>query len=111
MQCKLFVCDHLSTVHAEALSLNIPTILFWDPESYIHRAEARRYLENLHAVGILHYSPESAASKVNEVYDNVDDWWNDHERQLARLDFCDNYAKYSPKAIDEWINELKKISR
>jgi len=111
MHCKLFVCDHLSTVHAEALSLNIPTILFWDPESYIHRAEARRYLENLHAVGILHYSPESAASKVDEVYDNVGDWWNDRERQLARLDFCDNYAKYSPKAIDEWINEFKKISR
>ena len=111
MQCKLFVCDHLSTIHAEALSLNIPTILFWDPKSYIHRAEAQRYLENLQAVGILHYSPESAASKVSEVYDNVDDWWNDHERQLARLAFCDNYAKYSPKAIDEWINELKKISR
>ena len=111
MNCKLFVCDHLSTVHAEALSLNIPTILFWDPESYIHRTETRRYFENLHAVGISHYSPESAASKVCEVYDNVDDWWNDCERQLARLDFCDHYAKNSPNAIDEWTNEFRKISR
>jgi len=111
MNCKLFVCDQLSTVHAEALSLNTPTILFWDTESYIHKTEARRYLENLQAVGILHYSPESAAKMVNEVYDNVDDWWNDRERQLARLDFCDHYAKNSPNAIDEWTNEFRKISR
>jgi putative transferase (TIGR04331 family) len=110
MNCKLFVCDHLGTVYAEALSLNTPTILFWDPESYIHRSEARRYLENLHTAGILHYSPESAASKVCEIYDNVDDWWNERERQLARLDFCDHYAKNSPNAIDEWINEFRKIS-
>jgi putative transferase (TIGR04331 family) len=111
MNCKLFVCDHLGSVYAEALSLNVPTILFWDPESHIHRTEAHRYLENLHAVEILHDSPESAASKVCEVYDNVDNWWNDRERQLARLDFCDRYAKNSPNAIDEWINEFRKISR
>jgi putative transferase (TIGR04331 family) len=111
MNCKLFVCDHLSTVHAEALSLNAPTILFWDPESYIQRTEARRYLENLHAVGILHYSPESAAKMVNQVYDNVDDWWNEQERQSARLEFCDHFAKNSPNAIDEWTNEFRKISR
>jgi len=111
MNCKLFVCDHLSTVHAEALSLNIPTILFWDPESNIYRTEARRSLENLHALEILHYSPESAASKVNEVYDNVDDWWTERERQSARLEFCDHFAKNSPNAIDEWANEFRKISR
>lgn len=110
MNCILFVCDHLGSVHAEALSLNTPTILFWDPESYIHRTEARRYLENLHTAGILHYSPESAANKVCEVYDNVDDWWNERERQSTRLDFCDHYAKHSPNAIDEWINEFRKIS-
>jgi putative transferase (TIGR04331 family) len=111
MNCKLFVCDNLSTVNAEALSLNTPTILFWDPESYIHRTEACRYLDNLQAVGILHYSPESAAGKVNEVYDNVDDWWNERERQSARLEFCDHFARNSPNAIDEWTNEFKKISR
>ena len=110
MNCKLFVCDHLSTVHAEALSLNVPTILFWDNDSYIHRTEAYGYLENLHIVGILHYSPESAAKKVNEIYYNIDDWWNEAERQTARLDFCDHYAKNSPTAIDEWTNEIRRIS-
>lgn len=109
MNCKLFVCDHLSTVHAEALSLNIPTILFWDPETYIHRAEAHKYIESLHAIGILHYSPESAASKVNEVYDNIDDWWHERKRQLAISEFCDHYAKSSPNAINEWVGEFKKI--
>jgi len=98
-------------VHAEALSLNVPTILFWDPDSMICRREAITRLDNLRAVGILHDSPESAAKMVNEVYDNVDDWWNDRERQLARFDFCDQFAKNSPNAIDEWTNEFRKISR
>jgi len=111
MNCKLFVCDHLGTVHAEALSLNVPTILFWDTESIINRTEVNGYFSNLNATGILHYSPESAANKVSEVYDNVDDWWSDRERQSARLEFCDKFAKISPNAIDEWSNELNKISR
>lgn len=111
IDCKLFVCDRLATIHAEALSLNIPTILFWDRESLFLTAEARKCLDNLHAVGILHYSPELAAKKVDEIYDDVDEWWNECERQSARLDFCDHYAKNSPNAIDEWINEFRKISR
>lgn len=111
MNCKLLVCDHLSTVHAEALSLDVPTILFWDTDSYIHRTEAYGYLENLYLAEILHYSPESAANKVNEIYNNVEDWWTDRERQLARLNFCEHYAKNTPNAIDEWTNEIRRISR
>ncbi|MGO9212708.1 MAG: LIC12162 family transferase, partial [Syntrophales bacterium] len=111
MNCRLFVCDHVSTVHAEALSLNKPTIMFWDPESYVHRIEAKIYLENLHAAGILHYSPESAARMVNKVYDNIDDWWNERERQSARLEFCDKFARSSPNAVDEWASEFRKIIR
>jgi len=111
MNCKLFVCDHLGNVHAEALSLNVPTILFWDPDSMICRREAITCLDNLRAVGILHDSPESAAIKISAVYDNVDDWWNERERQSARLNFCDHFARNPPNAIDEWINEFGKISR
>jgi putative transferase (TIGR04331 family) len=111
LNCKLFVCDHLSTVHAEALSSNIPTILFWDPESMICRKEARICLDQLRKVGILHDSPESSAKMVNEVYDNVDDWWYDDERQSARIKFCDHYVKTSSKAIVEWTNEFNNICR
>lgn len=110
-ECRLFVCDHLSTIHAEALSQNIPTILFWDPDSCIHKREALLYLEKLKKVGILHYSPESAANMVCDVYDNVDDWWNDHERQSARIDFCDRYARNTNNAVNEWVSEFRKISR
>jgi len=110
MNCRLFISDHPGTVYAEALSLNRPTILFWDPELYIHRIEAHRCFENLHAVGILHYSPEAAADKVCEVYDNIDRWWNEPERQSARSEFCDNYARTSQNAMDEWMNVFRRIS-
>src|SRR5207249_1139558 len=41
--CRLYVCDHLSTTFAEALAANKPTILFWNPQSNQLRAEAQPY--------------------------------------------------------------------
>ncbi|MFA5181664.1 MAG: LIC12162 family protein [Syntrophales bacterium] len=109
LSCRLFVSDHLGNVHAEALSMDVPTVLFWDPESTIYREEAKNKLDYLRAVGILHDTPEAAAGKVNEVYDHVDEWWQVRERQEARSQFCEHYARSSSHAIDEWTNEFRKI--
>jgi len=108
--CRLFVCDQISTTYAEALAKNIPTIIFFDPDMYIHRIKAESCFDDLQRVGIMHYSPESAAKKVNELYDIVDEWWNDGETQWARSKFCSLYARSSSDGINEWVNELMNLS-
>ena len=107
--CRLYVCDHLSTTFAEALAANKPTILFWNPQANELRPEAQPYYDLLRKSGILFDTPESAGVAVNQIYDDVETWWNDSERQDAIEKFCDRFARNSPDAIELWVAEFKRI--
>ena len=108
--CRLCVCDNLSTTFAEALAANKPTVLFWAAKTYELRPEALRYIDQLHATGILFYAPESAATAVNSLYDDVDGWWNQKNLQTIRREFCERFARTSPNAVSEWAAELRRIA-
>lgn len=99
---RLYVTDHLSTTYLEALAVNQPTILFWNPDVYDFRKDASPYFEELHEVGILYYSPEEVALAVNEVYNDVEKWWGCEKRQLARRNFCSRYARMPSSTLSEW---------
>jgi putative transferase (TIGR04331 family) len=108
--CRIFVCDHLSTVHSESLSANKPTILYWNPQIIILKPEALPYYDELRDVRILHDTPETAAATLCSVYDDVEGWWNETARQTAVKRYCDRFARTSLNAVDEWANELMKIA-
>lgn len=110
VNCRLYVCDHCSTTFAEALAVNKPTILFWNPQANELRPEAQPYYDLLRKNGILFDTPESAGKAVNQIYDDVETWWNDPERQNAVASFCERFAQNSPNAIEMWAAELKKIA-
>lgn len=108
--CRLYVCDHLSTTFAEALAANKPTVLFCNPGTNRLRLEAQPYFDLLRNSGILFDTPETAASAVAAVYGDVEAWWNAPERQHAVQTFCARFARMSPDAITLWSNELKRVS-
>ncbi|MCX8130822.1 MAG: LIC12162 family protein [Clostridia bacterium] len=108
-QCRIYVCDHLSTTFLEALSANKPTILFWDPEMFVLNSEAEVDYSELRRMGILYYTPEEAAVAINRIYPNVEEWWNDNERQEVIINFCKKYVLVSDSALNQWLRELKKI--
>ena len=109
LDCRLYVSDNLQTTFIEGLALNKPGILFWNPLHNPLRPEAEQYYDQLRAVGILHDSPESAAKALNEIYADVENWWNEPHRQSARRNFCDQFARTSSKAVEEWVTELKQV--
>jgi putative transferase (TIGR04331 family) len=102
--CRLYIATYNATTFLESLSNNIPTIAFWNPEHWELRDQAKLYFDKLQKAEILFSCPEKAAAKVEEVWDNVDNWWTNAEVQEARLQFCDQYAK---KQLHP-IKELKK---
>lgn len=108
--CRLYVGDHLSTTFVEAMSVDIPTILFWDPEVNLLRPEAKPYYEQLRAVGILYDTPETAAAAANSIYCDVESWWNAPDRQAVRQRFCDQFAWMTHNAINRWADEFKRIA-
>jgi putative transferase (TIGR04331 family) len=108
--CRLYVCDHLSTTFAEALSANKPTILFLSAKANKLKPEARPYYDLLQKNGVLFDTPEDAAAAVNSVYADVETWWNAPERQAAIQVFCEQFARTSPDALDLWAAEFKRIA-
>jgi putative transferase (TIGR04331 family) len=111
IDCRLYVCDHLSTTFIEALSANKPTILFWDQSYNQLRPEAIPYYNLLRREGILFDTPEAAIEAIDNVYDDVESWWNSHTRQQAVEDFCNQFARTSPDAFSIWGRELTTLTR
>lgn len=108
-KCRIFVVDQLFTTYAESLAANKPTIVFSDPAMMDFILSALKIFQNLRDVGILHDTPESAAKMVEDVYNDVESWWNGKALQNVRMNFCENLARCPPNAIDEWTSEMKAV--
>jgi len=91
--CRILVYTYNSTGYLESLSLNIPTIIFWNSYSSPLRDSAVPYFEELKKAGIFHETPGSAAAKVAEIWEDVPGWWNQPQIQRARENFCNRFAR------------------
>jgi len=98
---RLVVHSYDSTGILETLSQNIPTLAFWQNGFDHLRESAKPFYNLLVDVGIVHFTPEAVAQKVNEVWDDIDTWWRTPEVQDARKKFCDRYAKQSENPVQD----------
>ena len=108
---RIFLCDHLSTTLCEALSIRKPSILFWDPTQYPLRPDAKPYYDELRDIGILYNTPEQAAAALNQVCDNIEEWWMLNERQKIVGRFCSRFARSSTDALNIWTRELDQMTQ
>lgn len=104
----MVVHSYLGTSWLETLALNIPTVCFYDPQTYSFRDSAIGPLQKLKDVGILHESGSSAAKFVLSVEKNIRAWWDRAEIQEARVGFSSQYAFYSPDWPDVWGSEFEQ---
>ena len=104
---RLVVHSYDSTGMLETLYQNIPTIAFWQ-NGYDHlRDNVKQYYDLLVEAEIVHLTAESAAQKVNAVWDDIDGWWKLAQVQRARRQFCDLYARHE----DAPISKLMELVR
>ena len=101
---RLCISTWNTTSFLESMAMNIPTLIFWNPNHWELRNSAISYFERLKEVGIFHENPESAAAKVAEICDDVPGWWHRVEIQEARHYFCDRFSR----TIDNPIQALKE---
>lgn len=106
---KLYIGTYNATSFLEALFLNIPSVIYWDLNQWEIRDDAKVYFENLKKVKVFHDNPFSAANHVNEIYNNVDEWWNSFDvvKEVSnfRKRFCD-YRNNIVSEIEDSINKL-----
>ncbi|MDD4975386.1 MAG: LIC12162 family protein [Bacteriovorax sp.] len=92
-QSRLVVHSYDSTGILETLSLNIPTICFWQGGLDHLLPDAKPYYQTLIDAEILAENPKQAALIIASHWDNIGEWWNSKKVQEARIRFCSKYAK------------------
>jgi putative transferase (TIGR04331 family) len=92
-EAKLVVIPHNGTTLIESIALGVPTVIFWDKSIVWMRSEAEAVFNLLEEAGVFHRTPESAASFINSIWDDVDGWWSSPATLEARKHFTDQYAR------------------
>ena len=62
-------------------------------------------------VGIVFDCPLKAAQHINEIWDNLEDWWQSVSVQEARVDWCKKFSYTKEAYLKEWLSTLSKIGR
>jgi putative transferase (TIGR04331 family) len=93
----------------EALTINVPSVFYWDHDIFLMRTKAEPYFQALRDAEILYKDPVSAAEKVKEIFDNPGEWWLSDKVQNARMKFCDRFAYARKDWLDVWVRELRKF--
>ena len=106
---RIVVHSYLGTSWLETLGMNIPTVCFYDPEAYKFRPDAKSLIDEFARVGILHTSGSSAATLVNKIDADVAKWWLSTEVQLARTNFAEKFANFSPDWKNQWQQEFSRL--
>jgi len=104
----LVVYNYLGTSWLETLAMNIPTVCFYNTDTYAFRDAAQPFIDELAAVGVLHQDGSDAARFVLSINNNIQGWWQRPEVQDARLAFVQNYANYSPDWAQQWEAEFRQ---
>ena len=100
---RLVVHSYDSTGILESLAANIPTLAFWQGEYSHLRDSAVEYYQCLFEAGIVHFSAESIAQKIEEIWDDIDTWWLDPTVQSARKRFCERYARNTNSPVHDLL--------
>lgn len=87
LQSNLVIADYTATSYLEAMIMNIPTIFFWNPDTYYLSNDYSDFFESLISVGICQTDPIKAANFVESVKDNPEKWWMRETVQKAKDDF------------------------
>lgn len=106
---RILLLDSPGTSLLEGMAENVPTVCYWEPDTFPFCKQAEPYFARLAEVGMLHYSPQAAASWVNKHWNNASGWWQTSDVQDARLAWKDQFARNSQFWWFQWIKVLKKL--
>ena len=105
---SFLIFTYLSTEFLNSISLDKPCMI------YINKTELKKYklkakvnFLKLKNAGILHFSGNSLATKLNKVSSDINKWWNSSEVKKIKKNFCDSYCSTDFKS-KLFINTLKK---
>lgn len=110
-EAKLVVTDVISTTCVEAISCNIPTIIFCNDDFFIPDQNAVEILNELRRVQVLFDNVWEAADFINKNEQHINLWWNEKERKDVVNRFRKMYASHDCFSKWKWVKEMIKESK
>lgn len=107
-QTRLYIATYNATTYLESLSLDVPTVIFWNPHHWELRDSAIPYFDDLKRIGVFHDTPGSAARHVATVWDDVDAWWTSPSVQDAVGEFLERYCCLRDDLLEQVESTLRK---
>jgi len=108
---RLYISTYNATTFLESFSMNVPTVIFWNPEHWELRDSAAPYFDELRRVGIFHDTPSSAAKHVAAIWDDVSDWWKRPKVQEAVKRFMAQYSSLPDNLLDRIEHAFRDAAR
>lgn len=108
-ECRIYVSTYNATTYLESFAMNVPTVIFWNPNNWEIRESAEPYFAALEEVGIFHTSPQNAAEHVSEIWDDVNSWWHSNPVQKVVKAFKQQYSRTPGDLVGEIHKELTEL--
>lgn len=108
-QSRLYIATYNATTFLESFNMDVPTVIYWNPNHWELRDSAIPYFEELKRVSIFHETPESAARHVAVIWDNVDAWWTSPEVREVLECFKARYCRQSDGLLDRVEAALRGV--
>jgi putative transferase (TIGR04331 family) len=108
-EARIVVQTYNQTGFLECLALDIPTILFFNLTESPLRETAVPYYAELKRVGIFHDTPESAATHVNAIWEDIDAWWTSFEVRKVVAHFTKQYCHRPGSILARVENVLRSV--
>lgn len=110
-QSRICISTYNATSYLELFTMNVPTVIYWNPNHWEQRDSAIPYFEDLKRVGIFHETPESAARHVAAIWDNVDVWWTSPVVREVLERFKQRYCHLPDDLLDRVEATLREAIR
>lgn len=109
-QSRLYISTYNATTFLESFTMNIPTVIYWNPNHWELRDSAVPCFEELRRVGIFHETPESAAHHVAAIWGDVGAWWSNSDVQAVLERFKTSYCRSPDDLVDTLDGVLREVA-
>ena len=109
-EARIYVSTYNATTYLESFTMDVPTIIYWNPDHWELRESAIPYFEELERVKVFHRSPESAARHIQIIWNDVNTWWKSIEVREAIDKFKLRYSWENPDLVGTLRTKIENLS-
>ncbi len=106
---RIVVFNYFSTSFIEAIKMGIPSVVFINPAHWEVEDSFTRLFSSLADIGVLHYTSDSCAHFVEQIWDSVDAWWSNSDTIEVIGKFLRFFGYTGPNPIKELSNSILEI--